>query len=325
MTIAIASYQRREPLLRLLHALDDDVARDPSAGTGVDVVVVLDGSDDGSRDAVESVPWRIPLRVHWRPHRGRAAARNAALALTTGEIVWFLDDDMVPTAGLLAHHRAAHERDDGVDVVVGMCVIPREKDVPEGAREWWDAHHAELRSRGVVDRLDLFTVANTSGPAACFRDVGGFDERFVDYGLEDFELGARLLDAGARIRFDPDALALHSEHATFTEMVHRQRSIGRNAVLIAREHPSTVELVFPVNPGGRTTTFLRRLPVRVPRVYASVARLAETAARRGRPLLGARSRQLEHIALAASFAAGVAQADPDGRYLARVLGVSPRD
>src|SRR5579884_470928 len=321
MTVAIASYQRRAPLLRLLHALDDELARDGATGAGVDVVVVLDGSDDVAREAVDSGPWRMPVRVHWQPNRGLAAARNAGLARATGEIVWFLDDDVVPTPGLLARHRAAHEGEAGDDVVVGLCVIPDDSDVPDDAREWWAAHHAELHDRAVIDRFDLFTAANASGPVACFRDVGGFDERFVEYGCEDFELAARLLDAGVRIRFDPEAVALHPEHATFTEMVRRQRSIGRNCVLIARDHPHTAETLFPMNPAGRTTTFLRRLPTRAPRVYAAIATVAESVARHGRPVLGTRpTRQLQHIALAASFASGVADADCDGRYLARVLG-----
>ncbi|HEX4778978.1 MAG TPA: glycosyltransferase [Acidimicrobiia bacterium] len=321
MTIAIASYRRREALLRLLRALDDEVAGDPAAGDGVDVVVVLDGSDDGSREAVEAETWNLPVRVHWQPNRGLAATRNVGLALAAGEIVWFLDDDVIPTPGLLARHRALHDGDGDDDVVVGVCVIPDDSEVPDDAREWWAAHHAELHSRGVIERFDLFTAANASGPTACFRDVGGFDERFVEYGCEDFELGARLLDAGVRIRFDGDAVALHPEHVSFAEMVRRQRSIGRNSVLIAREHPHTAAALFPTNPGGRTTTFLRRLPTRAPGAYASLARLAETAARRGRRVLGTRTtRQLQHIALAASFAAGVADADPDGRYLVRVLG-----
>lgn len=321
MTIAIASYRRREPLLRLLRALDDEVARDQATGDGVDVVVVLDGSDDGSREAVEGVDWRVPVHVHWQPNQGLAAARNAGLALATGDVVWFLDDDVIPTPGLLARHRALHEGAGADDVVVGMCVIPEESEVPDDAREWWAAHHAELRSRGVIDRFDLFTAANASGPVVCFRGVGGFDERFVEYGYEDYELAARLLDAGVHIRFDGDAVALHPEHASFTEMVRRQRSIGRNSVLIAREHPHTAERLFRENPKGRTTTFLRRLPTRSPAGFAFVARAAEVAARRGRRVIGAHpTRQLQHIALAASFASGVADADPDGRYLARVLG-----
>ena len=58
---------------------------------------------------------------------------------------------------------------------------------------------------------ELFTAANASGPAAMFSDVGGFDETFTAYGLEDYELAVRLLAAGVRVTFDADAVAWHPE------------------------------------------------------------------------------------------------------------------
>jgi GT2 family glycosyltransferase len=319
MTIAISSYRRRRPLVRLVSALDAQANETPALRDGLELVVVLDGSDDGSLEALRALPLTIPLRVHPQENRGRAAARNVGLALAANELVWFLDDDLVPAPGLLQRHRRAHRRD-RPEIVMGICRLPHEAPAPPAAREWWDAHHAELRRSDIVDRFDFFTVANTSGPTEVFRSAGGFDERLVGYGGEDYELGARLLDAGVRIRFDGDALAWHPEYASFRELVRRQRSIGRNTVLIAREHPGLSDVLFPYKSMGGTTTLLRRIPVRSARAFLALSRTAEVAAERGRRLPGGLLRKAERLALAASFAAGVAETDHGGRYLRRVLG-----
>jgi glycosyltransferase involved in cell wall biosynthesis len=118
MTVAVASHQRREPLLRLLRELDAQAASAPELGRDLQVVVVLDGSTDGSKEAVEAERWHLPVRVHWQANRGLASARNVGLEAAGDGLVWFLDDDLVPTAGLLERHRTAH--DDGPpSVVVG--------------------------------------------------------------------------------------------------------------------------------------------------------------------------------------------------------------
>jgi GT2 family glycosyltransferase len=318
MTVAIASYQRREPLRRLLTTLDEQARESPELRADLDIVVVLDGSGDGSAEMAESLGLSVPLTVHWQPNRGLAATRNAALARATGQVVWFLDDDLVPAPGLLVRHRAAH-RGEAPEVVIGLCVLPTDVDVPADAREWWAAHHAELRRRNVVDRLDFFTAANASGPTDVFRGLGGFDESFCDYGCEDYEFGARLLDAGVPIRVDPDAVAWHPDHASFGQMVRRNRSIGRNSVRTALKHPASAAVLFAVPVEARSARVLRASRIRSGRGLYVVARVAEVLSRPGERLLGRCARQLQRVALAAAFAAGVADADRDGRYLARVL------
>ena len=319
MTITIASFQRRDALLRLLRALDDQLATSPEAREGVQVVVVLDGSTDGSQEAVEAAVWSVPVRVHWQPNRGLAAARNVGLAAAGDGIVWFLDDDLVPSAGLVERHRRGHDREPP-GVLVGPCRIPHDVDGPASFLSWWDEFYEDLTQTATIDRYDRFTTANASAPADLLVAAGGFDERFVAYGLEDYELAVRLIDAGTPLRFDADAVAWHPEIPTFAVMIGRQRSIGYNAARLARLHPQTLDLLFPPGEVTPPRDLLRKARLRSSRSLMAASAFAVLVHRLVAPLHRSLARPCEHLAQAATYAAGVADADPDGLLLDRLLG-----
>ena len=76
MTIAIASFQRRDELRVLLESVASNL--DALASTDVDVLVVIDGSTDGSVELVEELAesFPVPLRSLWQENSGLAAARE---------------------------------------------------------------------------------------------------------------------------------------------------------------------------------------------------------------------------------------------------------
>ena len=319
MTVAVASYQRREPLLRLLRELDAQAAAAPELGRDLDVVVVLDGSTDGSREAVEAERWHVPVRVHWQRNRGLAAARNVGLAAAGDGLVWFLDDDLIPSPRLLERHRTAH-LEGPPSVVVGPCRIPPDVEAPAPLLHWWDDFYAALEEAGRIDRFDRFTVANASAPAAVIRDAGGFDEGFVTYGLEDYELGVRLLAAGVPLRFDAAAVAWHPDVPPLSLLITRERELGRNAARLFQLHPETVDLLFPTGHVPPPRRFLRRVGLRRPTALHALSRLALLGWRVTRGFDAKVSRRCEHLARASAHASGVAAGDPSGVLLARLLG-----
>jgi glycosyltransferase involved in cell wall biosynthesis len=294
----------------------------PELGRDLEIVVVLDGSTDGSREAVEAERFSVPVRVHWQANRGLASARNVGLAAAGDGLVWFLDDDLIPSPGLLARHRTAHEEGSPF-VVVGPCRIPPEVDAPAPLLDWWDDFYAELERAGRIDRFDRFTVANASTPAALIRDAGGFDEGFVTYGLEDYELGVRLLTAGVPLRFDAAAVAWHPDIPPLSLLITRQRELGRNAARLVALHPDTTDLLFPGGSIPRPRRLLRRLGLRSPTALLAVSRAALAGWRVSRSVHRGVARHCEHVARAAAHASGVAAGDPSGALLARLLGYPP--
>jgi GT2 family glycosyltransferase len=318
VTIAIASYQRKEDVMRLLRGIQQLVTQSPQSWLGVDVVVVLDGSTDGSAEAVAEVTLSIPLTTIWQENAGLSAARNAGLKAANGEIIWFLDDDLLPLSGTLERHRRAHDSRENV-MLLGPCDVAPEIDLYPAAREFWIEHNA-LRSEGdQIDRFDLIAIANASLSANLLRSVGGFDERFVGYGLEDFELALRLLKTDLTVRFDVDAVCWH--YSANTERLERlrRRETGRNTVRFIAMHPEVAEHFFPAGYPRRSMQLLDRTRLTSPRLLMLVSEVAAFANSVTRRLTG-RGYTLRMLSLDASYAAGIADVDPS--FVDRALGGS---
>ena len=103
LSVTIASYNRRERLEQVLRALGGQ----SYPAERYEVVLVLDGSTDGSAEMARSLELPYSLRVLEQENRGLAASRNRGGHEAANPIVMWLDDDIVPLPGLLAEHAGA--------------------------------------------------------------------------------------------------------------------------------------------------------------------------------------------------------------------------
>lgn len=136
------------------------------------------------------------------------AARNRAYQEARGEIVLFLDDDVILPPHLLAKHLEAYE-DPALAAVTGQvfnCLDPNRPPPLDRPREG-------TRPHALVDAP--CSARNISGGNHSVRRhvalaIGGFDEYFVAAALaEDLDFAQRLLDAGHRILYQPEAWIIH--------------------------------------------------------------------------------------------------------------------
>ena len=135
--------------------LDSVLAQGSSLGrTGLEVVVVDDGSPDDSGAIAESYAERDPrVRVVHIENRGLGAARNEGLRHVTGDLLMFADsDDVVPPDAYAALLRQLHRT--GSDFVSGS--VARLEDTPDGERlvepPWMKRLHKQ-RMDLVIDDL----------------------------------------------------------------------------------------------------------------------------------------------------------------------------
>jgi len=171
-----------------------------------EVIVVDDGSDDGTADAAEAMRGAlggIALTVIRQPNRGAGAARNSALAAATGALVAFLDADDEWLPEKLA--RSLPYLDDPGVVLVAHNYIRR---YPDGREETIDCtRHVRARSpfaalyrRGFIGTCTVVTRRRAVTAA------GGFDTGLK--AAQDFALWLALLKVpGIRFEVFGEALA----------------------------------------------------------------------------------------------------------------------
>lgn len=227
---------------------------------GFEVVLCDDGTAGGVEDVVAPFRDRLDLRLVTQDNRGRAAARNTALAHVDGELIVFLDDDRMAGPEFVAEHVAAALS--GRDGTIGWkrraltwwrpgvlplgeqdllrlvarvgdagrlaepihLLAPGELAADPGAAfartelgDEPDNYHAiiEAYGTGLADfrfGWALATTANLSVRRAAVKEVGGFDESFTGWGLEDTDLSYRLHRAGVAFSVSTTAVNYHQVH-----------------------------------------------------------------------------------------------------------------
>lgn len=238
-SVVIPTFQRCGSVARVLDALTEQTL----PPTHFEVIVAIDGADDGTREMLAERASPFELRSIWQDHRGRAAACNSGIREAHGELIVILDDDMIPSPGCLEAHLRAHPRGSRRCV---MGAVPIRTTAESRPLEKYIARRFDNHLRRLVQSNHRFETRDFySGNASVRRDVvlsvGLYDESFDEYGNEDLELAVRLRSAGVEIGFSPEALAEQRYEKSFRQLAADTTSKGKTAVEFAAKHPKIRE------------------------------------------------------------------------------------
>jgi len=183
--------------------------------------------DDGSTDDIVSVAMPMGVRLlHLAKNSGPSAARNHGARHARGDILFFVDADMVVAPGAVSRVLTVFAENPDLAAVFGSYDLePRAKNVVSQYRNL--LHHFVHQSGN--PEASTFWAGCGAIRRSVFEQIGGFDEkRFPRASIEDIELGYRLRQAGHRILLDKSLQGTHLKKWTLYSMV--RTDIFRRAV-----------------------------------------------------------------------------------------------
>ena len=191
-----------------------------------EVIVVENGSTDGTARVLERYGNRVRLLRHPRP--SRAEARNAGLEAARGDLVAFVDGDCVADPGWL---RAMLEPLEGRDrvVVAGDVLVPPEAGWVE---RFADRVHDQRAAVGF--NPPYASTASCAMATAPLRAAGGFDPRF-QLG-SDVDLSYRLHEQGWSFVHQPAAVVFHPGEKSLGDLFRLGVRHGRQSILPTVRH-----------------------------------------------------------------------------------------
>lgn len=278
LSVVVPTYNR----VRRLRTCLESLAEQTHPASEFEVVVVVDGSRDGTRGMLDELQMPFPLIVLEQENQGQNRARDRGAREATGRVLLFVDDDVRASPTLVTEHLRAQGRQEGI-VGIGRIdlELPARPDwFLRHFAEGWREHYEELdRSRKPPTWIDCYT-GNVSVERSMFFEAGGFSED-IRRG-DDIELGYRLAMSGATFQYLPEAQARQSEQKDIRELASDFRATGRAYVELSRRYPPMVPyLIGELAESSLRRTLLRyvlqvtRCPPRLLGWWGSLLRSAE--------------------------------------------------
>ncbi len=297
-SVVVPTHERRDIVLRTVATLAEQSYQD------FEVIVVDDGSGDGTAAALRALQSPFELTVLEQENRGAGAARNAGAAKARGEILVFIDDDMEADPRMLSEHDRSQR--DGAQLVIGHLPLhPRSPDnlLARGVATWAENRRRRLERSSELSPTELLT-GQMSVRRELFERVGGFDSditRDGRFGGEDVEFGYRVQRAGGKPVFNPHAVAYQYYDVDPMVFLRRTFEAARAHQELAFRHPERAdELRGHLRFGSRRARWLFAPLVAAPSPLSWPLRAAVAAlVRSGRDTLRLRhafllTRTLEH-------------------------------
>jgi len=238
LSVLIVAWNSREELTRTLPALI------PELGDDDELIVVDNGSDDGTAEAVASMaPAARVLRAG--ANLGFAGGCNAGGRLARGDLLVILNPDAAPLPGFGEAIRKPWAEGRGwaawqalVADAGGTRINSAGNPVHFTGIVWAGRHGEPIEAAPPAAEVPCLSGACLAIPRSTWEEVGGFPERFFLY-HEDVDLSLRLRLAGSSLGIEPAAVVDHEYE--FGARQHKWRWLERNRwAFLIRVYPTAL-------------------------------------------------------------------------------------
>ena len=234
-SVVIPTYNRKPILEKCLEALEDQELG--GVLERYEVVVIDDGSTDGTPEWLRAEAQRFPhVRLFEQDHGGPAEGRNNGVRRALGDVIVFIDSDLVVTSTFLACHARALKRawkgnNARLCFTYGAVINTANFDHPTGERH-------KLRDLSWA----YFATGNVAIDRHVLESSGLFDLGFRLYGWEDLELGERLRRMGVELIKCPEAVGYHWHPALSLDqipnLIRVEGERARMGLVFYKKHPT---------------------------------------------------------------------------------------
>jgi len=193
------------------------------------VILVDDGSTDSTSQWLfkQKLPPYFEIITH-AENKGRVAARNSGIKNAKGDVVIFLDADMVVKQDFVTQHIKAISKP-GVVAVSGLLIAN-----PDHNRTGLQYYLFKYRKRGAKQfgenkpiPFNYLITGNMSVRLEAINRCGLFDENYIGYGGEDTDYAIRLWELYPNgLRFSSKATSIHFHDETLDELQIKMKKYG---------------------------------------------------------------------------------------------------
>ena len=209
VSVIVPAYNNPDELSQCLSAL--------RTATGADTELIV--VDDASNDDVSSTAARFGARfLRLARNAGPAAARNHGARHARGQILFFVDADVVVPNDAVTRIRTILDCHEEMGAVFGS--YDSRPSALGLVSQYRNLLHHFVHQTGKVEAATFWAGCGAVRRPA-FDRVSGFDERrFPHPSIEDIELGYRLRRAGYRIFLDKSLQCMHLKRWTLRSIIH---------------------------------------------------------------------------------------------------------
>ncbi len=295
VSLIIPSYNKYPVNLMTLYSLENQTFD----SSKMEVILI----DDASTDDTPTIPENNNFSFHFKyirkeENQGRAKARNAGILAAQGELIIFLDAEMLADSKLVENHWLHHQEEENLIITGAMYykavysfIFPefnrkQMRDIQNLTKRMkrfskrlniYKSHKEDDAPFKLITRKDIqqqayknlvikksffadeivkhfgnglegfqfpwmaFLTGNVSLRKDLLDKAGLFDEQFVGYGYEDWELGYRLYKSGGIFRASDNITSYHQEHPISFNKWHEATN---NYFLFTQLHPEIDVLIL---------------------------------------------------------------------------------
>lgn len=229
ISVIIPTFNSAKELIKCLESFKAQTISNES----FEVIVVDDGSIDGTKDAAT----KYPVRYIYQQNRGPAAARNNGANQAQGEIILFTDADCEPQPNWIEEMIKPLD-DPQVVGVKGAYKTRQREPVARLVQIEYEHKYERMKKFQYIDFIDTYSAGYRKD---IFLKYNGFDERYPKASVEDQEFSFRLSHDGHKMVFNPDAVVFHKHSASLMGYLRKKYKIAFWKAFLLKRHPGKVK------------------------------------------------------------------------------------